>query len=976
MFKRTTLKGELKELQLRLINLDLEIKKESIKQVIAYMTVGKDVSGLFTDVLNCLETKDLEIKKLVYLYLMKYASKKSEQAILVVNTLVQDTKDKNPLIRALAIRTMGSIRVEEVTEYLCQPLRKCLKDKHPYVRKTAAICIAKLFILNPELVQTQGFLSDLKKMISDSNPMVVSNALVALQQINESSTQPIFVVDHKNIMTILNALNESTEWGQIQILESAAQCAPKNENQACIIIEKVIPHLSHSNSSVVLTAVRVVLNMLNTITKNQGLIKKTSEQLSSSLVTLLSGKPEIQYIALRNVNLIVQRFPKMLRSEIKMFFCKYNDPIYVKMEKLDVMVMLASKSNIELLLREFQLYAKEVDVQFVRKSIRAIGKCAIKIPKVAEKCAKALLDLIMTNVSYVVQEVVIVVKDIFRKFPNQYESLITRLCEHLDSLDDPEAKSSMIWIIGEYCDRIENADELIDDLTDSFTEEPHEVQLQLLTATVKLFLKKPSEASELIQKVITIATEQIDNSDLRDRAYFYWRLLSENPTKAKSIVLDQRPLISSENYKYDEIMLSELVRNIPKLSSIYHKPSEMFVQTVKVFEGGENKSEPSSEENEKSEESEDSGEIEQKSKKTKSKKSKTKVKSKPKTKTKTKPKTKSKSKTKEKPENKQETILMTNINGGQTTNNNNNNTIETLIDLGFGMTNTQTQTKTTNTNQQMNNGQNLMGMNINTTVDNNNNNNSNSQSDFFSSLNNEETTFSIEIEPKKLLLNSTKGKGIQIEGTFRRRNREIFFDLSITNKTSAPVGGLAIAFNTNLFGLKPKAPVMKGVLMPTQTRESSIKCPIDKTHIPKNAKANLNIQIALRCSGKNLFFHDRPPLNIFLKEDLKILKRDFLNHWKQIPEETEMEKEIDNVQKMDISYIKHLFENKNIFFVTKRKDGDLDILYFATKFESDHISLLELVLISNMNKIQLNIRSVNPTYNILIFQFLENLLKK
>ncbi|KAJ6234964.1 ap-1 complex subunit beta-1 [Anaeramoeba flamelloides] len=975
MFKRTTLKGELKELQLRLINLDLEIKKEAIKQVIAYMTVGKDVSDLFTEVLNSLQTKDLEIKKLVYLYLMKYASKKSEQAILVVNTLVQDTKDNNPLIRALAIRTMGSIRVEEVTEYLCQPLRKCLKDKHPYVRKTAAICIAKLFILNPELVQTQGFLSDLKKMISDSNPMVVSNALVALRQINESSTQPIFVVDHKNIMTILNALNESTEWGQIQILEAAAQCAPKNEKQACIIVEKVIPHLSHSNSSVVLTAVRVVLNMLNIITKNQELIKKTSEQLSSSLVTLLTGKPEIQYIALRNINLIVQRFPKMLRREIKMFFCKYNDPIYVKMEKLDVMVMLASKSNIELLLREFQLYAKEVDVQFVRKSIRAIGKCAIKIPKVAEKCAKALLDLIMTNVSYVVQEVVIVVKDIFRKFPNQYESLITRLCEHLESLDDPEAKSSMIWIIGEYCDRIENADELIDDLTDSFTEEPHEVQLQLLTATVKLFLKKPSEARELIQKVITIATEQIDNSDLRDRAYFYWRLLSENPTKAKSIVLDQRPLISSENYKYDEIMLSELVRNIPKLSSIYHKPSEMFVQTVKVFEGGENKSEPSSEESEKRKESEDSEEIEKKTKKTKSKKTKSKKTKSKKNMTTNKPKTKTKRKEKEKTEKKQETVLMPNTNNTQTTNSNNNNTIETLIDLGFGMTNTQTQTTTTN--QPMSNNQNLMGMNMNTTMNNNNNNNNNnSQSDFFSSLNNEETTFSIEIEPKKLLLNSTKGKGIQIEGTFRRRNREIFFDLSITNKTSAPVGGLAIAFNTNLFGLKPKAPVVKGVIMPTQTRESSIRCPIDKTHIPKNTKANLNIQIALRCSGKNLFFHDRPPLNIFLKEDLKILKKDFLNHWKQIPEENEMEKEITNVKKMDISYIKHLFENKNIFFVTKRKDGDLDILYFATKFESDHISLLELVLISNLNQIQLNIRSINPSYNILIVQFLENLLKK
>ncbi|XP_039161778.1 protein CHROMATIN REMODELING 24-like [Eucalyptus grandis] len=64
------------------------------------------------------------------------------------------------------------------------------------------------------------------------------------------------------------------------------------------------------------------------------------------LVTLLSAEPEIQYVALRNINLIVQRRPTILAHEIKVFFCKYNDPIYVKMEKLEIMIKLASDRNI------------------------------------------------------------------------------------------------------------------------------------------------------------------------------------------------------------------------------------------------------------------------------------------------------------------------------------------------------------------------------------------------------------------------------------------------------------------------------------------------------------------------------------------------------------------------------------------------------------------------------------------------------
>lgn len=46
-----------------------------------------------------------------------------------------------------------------------------------------------------------------------------------------------------------------------------------------------------------------------------------------------------------------------------------------------------------------------------------------------------------------------------RRYPNRYESIIGTLCDSLESLDEPEAKASMVWIIGEYAERIDNAGE-------------------------------------------------------------------------------------------------------------------------------------------------------------------------------------------------------------------------------------------------------------------------------------------------------------------------------------------------------------------------------------------------------------------------------------------------------------------------------------------------------------------------------------
>jgi vesicle coat complex subunit len=131
-------------------------------------------------------------------------------------------------------------------------------------------------------------------------------------------------------------------------------------------------------------------------------------------------------------------------------------------------------------------------------------------------------------------------QDIFRKYPNRYESIISTLCENLDSLDEPEAKASMIWIIGQYADRIENAGDLLGSFLDNFLEESSEVQLSLLTATVKLFLKRPTIGQPLIPKVLKWSTEESDNPDLRDRGFIYWRLLSTDPAAAKVCSLVQR----------------------------------------------------------------------------------------------------------------------------------------------------------------------------------------------------------------------------------------------------------------------------------------------------------------------------------------------------------------------------------------------------------------------------------------------------
>ena len=252
-------KGETYELRAGLVSQYAYERKEAIQKTIMSMTLGKDVSALFPDVLKNIATADLDQKKLVYLYLMNYAKSHPDLCILAVNTFVQDSEDPNPLVRALAIRTMGCIRVEKMVDYMEEPLRKTLKDESPYVRKTAALCVAKLFDLNPSLCLENGFLESLQELVGDPNPMVVANSVQALSEISEAAPETnALVISAATLKKMLLALNECTEWGRIAILSTLADYKALDIKESEHICERVSPQFQHVNPSVVLAAVKVV----------------------------------------------------------------------------------------------------------------------------------------------------------------------------------------------------------------------------------------------------------------------------------------------------------------------------------------------------------------------------------------------------------------------------------------------------------------------------------------------------------------------------------------------------------------------------------------------------------------------------------------------------------------------------------------------------------------------------------------------
>ena len=112
-----------------------------------------------------------QIKKLVYVYLVRYAEEQQDLALLSISTFQKALKDPNQLIRASALRVLSSIRVPIIAPVMMLSIKESASDMSPYVRKAAAHAIPKLYSLDPEM--KEGLIEIIEQLLKDKTTVVL-----------------------------------------------------------------------------------------------------------------------------------------------------------------------------------------------------------------------------------------------------------------------------------------------------------------------------------------------------------------------------------------------------------------------------------------------------------------------------------------------------------------------------------------------------------------------------------------------------------------------------------------------------------------------------------------------------------------------------------------------------------------------------------------------------------------------------------
>ncbi|OAD53409.1 AP-3 complex subunit beta-2 [Eufriesea mexicana] len=561
------------------------LKLEAMKRIIGMIAKGRDASELFPAVVKNVVSKNIEVKKLVYVYLVRYAEDQQDLALLSISTFQRALKDPNQLIRASALRVLSSIRVSMIVPIVMLAIKDSASDMSPYVRKTAAHAIPKLYSLDSE--QKEELIGVLEKLLSDKTTLVVGSAVMAFEEVCPERIDLI----HKNYRKLCNLLVDVDEWGQVVIVNMLTRYArtqfinpnvdsiEDDENRPFydsdsdssntkkpkltvdpdhrLLLRNTKPLLQSRNASVVMAVSQLYHH---TAPRSEVMIA------AKALIRLLRGHREVQSIVLHCIASISIARKGMFEPFLKSFFVRTSDPTHIKLLKLDILTNLATETSIGVILREFQTYISSSDKEFVGASIQAIGRCASNIKEVTDTCLNGLVSLLSNRDEAVVAESVVVIKKLLQTQPNEHKNIIAHMAKLMDFITIPQARASILWLLGEYSDRVPKiAPDVLRKMAKNFVNEQDIVKLQILNLAVKLCLNNPIQTKPFCQYVFQLAKYD-QNYDIRDRARFLRRFIFDEdghkkklPQLAKRIFLAPKPAPTlTSRFKNSEYQLGTL----------------------------------------------------------------------------------------------------------------------------------------------------------------------------------------------------------------------------------------------------------------------------------------------------------------------------------------------------------------------------------------------------------------------------------
>lgn len=604
--------------------------KDAMKRIIAAMVTDDTVNSInvesfFPDVLKNITSNDCKVKRLVYIYLLRFAETNPDLSLLTINSIQKLLNESDPKLRSFSVRALSDIKIDSLLPILLHTLKKFVNDSNAMVRSEVAFALIKLKkwncniqnnIKDTETADNEEFedseyddtiLELLNELSADSDPAVVSSAIKVWKLCFPYNLSWL----HGHFRYYCSIITQLDPWSQVDLIDFLIKYC-KTYLKKPIIIDNnstqsielpneynKIPFISYnvdldpdlSLFLLSLNNLKFSPNPLVIISCCQAFWQlSTPQQLKNSMFLDALFRCFIQSENI-NIKISILQVIYLYSSEDNTFFRKYlksfiklpNDTVNILCWKLKVLSTLVDDNNIKFILTELKYYLQtSTDDNVIIATVNTLASCSSLSLELRSHIIKWLVKHMETsNLSNVILDCYITtIRKLIIMEPLKHLKIIIKLSQILQDnyqLAD-NARAGLIWLFGEIANvEFRICPDVLRNLIPKFAIEGEQTRNSILLFAAKL-LSHEFDQLKLIDADSTIAhckTNKMfqdilylskfdDSLDIRDRARWISSIFDSNKFQIATLLFQaQKPLfnISDDRNDYDIIATANNNKN-------------------------------------------------------------------------------------------------------------------------------------------------------------------------------------------------------------------------------------------------------------------------------------------------------------------------------------------------------------------------------------------------------------------------------
>ncbi|KAJ3426611.1 ap-4 complex subunit beta-1 [Anaeramoeba flamelloides] len=553
-----------------------ETKLETVQKIVNLTVKGYDLYSLLPQIIVSMgDFNDChKYDKLVYTLLRERPDKYEDFLILMWGTLTKNSKSQHALKRVVSIRTMASICTEHTLEYFFTLFRNYLNDKTSVVRNACLMAYFELVDRFTFLVGDLHHFLVIQNLVFDSDPRVAINAICVLFSILQKKSTVL--LQERIILHFLSKIDTLHPFGKYVIFKLCSKYKPHDLDQANLILKICLKHLSFSNSGILLQITDIFLHYSQTFPQ---LTKDAFYKITKKIITSLKcSTKECKYPILQHILLLIKNNYNNFEDYCVDFYLNHDDAIYNQKIKIKILAEICSLKNYEIVLKQLlnYLYWNNLKLNMRIYIIKKIKKISYKLRSVNRYLYPKLIDVVDNTIPDISVRSLLIVKDLLRFDSNLVITPFTcRVSILFNNQHVANTKKHLIWIIGKYYSKIENVDQMLKVLVKNFFQEKNtNIQLEIVNTLVKCYLMSPEKYKIILPNIFSKILNNCGDIDLRERVFFYSKILNYNVQAAKQIIFPK--IITKYQHKKKLDLYNYLYQNFNTLSVCYMKPFDYF----------------------------------------------------------------------------------------------------------------------------------------------------------------------------------------------------------------------------------------------------------------------------------------------------------------------------------------------------------------------------------------------------------------